>query len=113
MQVLQSTFAWLVRGMGGGDEGVQGSGVLGYQGCAGIGVCRDQDMQGSGVFGDQGCAGIRVCRDQGCAGIRAMQGSGHTRIRGMQEMWGTLYISVDTRGQTSNSQKTHQVQRPE
>lgn len=108
MQVLQSTFAWLVRGMG-GDEGVQGSGVLGYQGCAGIGVCRDQGIQGSGYARIRGIRGSGVCRDQGCAGIRAMQGSGHTRIRGMQEMWGTLYITVDTRGQTSNSQKTHQV----
>lgn len=72
--------------------------------------------------------GIRVCRDQGYAGDQKhagdqdMQGSETCRVSGLcrdhgyagdQGIQGTFYITVDARGQASNSQKTHQGQRPE
>lgn len=76
MQVLQSTFAWLVRGMG-GIEGMQGSGLCRRSWvCRGSGVCRDQGMQGSGYARIRGIRGSGVCRNQGSAGIRAYKDQG-------------------------------------
>lgn len=60
----------------------------------------DQDMQGS-----ETCRGSEICRDHGYAGYQGYAGD--------QGIQGTFYITVDARGQASNSQKTHQGQSPE